>query len=199
MPSRIAGLGLGCLMLMAPYSVLPAAAGPSNAIGSAAPGTGTVERSGPGGARSSVAATGILIQNARSNKCLEIYSSQTRNGAIAVQWGCHGGANQRWLLNCWEGCNENALFTLVNAHSRKCLEVAGSSTANKARVQQWDCHGGRNQVWQRTRSSGGFDPSLYWNQASNKVMEVYDNSTADGASVVQWDAHGANNQYWYHR
>ncbi|WP_353962828.1 MULTISPECIES: RICIN domain-containing protein [unclassified Streptomyces] len=36
------------------------------------------------------------IRNRNSGKCLEILSWQTGNGALAGQWECHSGANQKW-------------------------------------------------------------------------------------------------------
>jgi hypothetical protein len=46
---------------------------------------------------------------------------------------------------------------LVAAHSGKCLEVAGGSTADGGVVHQWDCHGGTNQQW-RVSTPGSEPP-----------------------------------------
>jgi hypothetical protein len=36
---------------------------------------------------------------------------------------------------------------LVNLNSGKCLDVNANSTANGARVQQWDCNRTTAQLW----------------------------------------------------
>jgi alpha-L-fucosidase len=37
--------------------------------------------------------------------------------------------------------------TIVGVQSGRCIDINGSSTANGARAQLWDCHGGTNQQW----------------------------------------------------
>lgn len=32
------------------------------------------------------------------NKCLDVSGSSTENGSAVIQWQCHGGANQTWLV-----------------------------------------------------------------------------------------------------
>src|SRR5919112_1042927 len=68
-----------------------------------------------------------LFQNANSYKCLEIVNYYTHNFAAAVQYDCHGGANQQWHLN-----GSNGL--IANQFSGKCLEVYGYSKSNFGRV-----------------------------------------------------------------
>ena len=60
--------------------------------------------------------------------------------AVPVQlWtiGGSGGANQQWRPVALG----NGYFRFVARHSGRCLDVPGSSTANGARLQQWDCNG----------------------------------------------------------
>ena len=40
--------------------------------------------------------------------------------------------------------------SVVSVNSNKCLDVAGGSTADRANVQQFGCHGGANQLWSFT-------------------------------------------------
>jgi hypothetical protein len=84
----------------------------------------------------------------------------------------------------------NVLFQ--NANSGKCLEVYGFSTANFAPTAQWDCHGGANQQWNYSTSTG-----LIQNVYSGKCLEVLYYSTANGATVGQYDCYGGANQQWY--
>ncbi|MYW63035.1 family 43 glycosylhydrolase [Streptomyces sp. SID8379] len=75
-------------------------------------------------------------------------------------------------------------YTLTNRASGKCLEVAGSSSADGANVQQYACDGGGNQRW-RIQDQGD-DTSRLVNVASGKVLDTADCSSADGADLRQW-------------
>jgi hypothetical protein len=46
-------------------------------------------------------------------------------------------------------------YELVAAHSRQCLDVEGSSSADGAQVLQWTCGGQANQQWRVVDSPGG--------------------------------------------
>lgn len=84
----------------------------------------------------------------------------------------------------------NVLFQ--NANSRKCLEIAYFSTANFAEAAQYDCHGGTNQQWNYSTSTG-----LIQNVNSGKCLEVLYYDTRNGARVGQYDCYGGANQVWY--
>ncbi len=84
---------------------------------------------------------------------------------------------------------------ILPAHTRKCVDVTGSSTSNNASLIQWDCHGHPNQqfqAWQQPDGSWEFS-AIH----SGKCITVYGVSTANGAPLVQYDCnHGANQQFW---
>ncbi|MEU4327613.1 RICIN domain-containing protein [Nonomuraea dietziae] len=82
--------------------------------------------------------------------------------------------------------------TLIgNLHSGKCLEILGYSTADWAEAGQWTCHGGNNQQWNYSYTTG-----LIQNVHSGKCLEILGWSTAEGAVAGQWTCHGGNNQRW---
>ncbi|MFI7017314.1 RICIN domain-containing protein [Streptomyces sp. NPDC050164] len=84
--------------------------------------------------------------------------------------------------------------TMKARHSGKCADVAGSSTADGAAVQQLSCQGGDNQQW-RLRSVGeGYYQIVA--QHSGKCLDVSSASTANGAAVIQWTCKGSTNQQW---
>ncbi|WP_051325796.1 family 43 glycosylhydrolase [Glycomyces tenuis] len=78
-------------------------------------------------------------------------------------------------------------------HSNLCADVWAHSTANAAAVNQGDCNGGDNQLWQVTR-----DGEVYQFQAthSGQCLEIYGASTAQGATANQWPCNGGDNQKW---
>ena len=78
---------------------------------------------------------------------------------------------------------------IVGGQSGRCVDVSGPSTANDARVQLWDCHGGANQQWTHT---SGKQLVVY----GTKCLDASGQGTANGTSVIIWDCHGGVNQQW---
>jgi GH43 family beta-xylosidase len=83
-----------------------------------------------------------------------------------------------------EPATASTTYTITNRNSAKCLEVAGSSTADGANVRQNSCSGGSNQRW-RIEDQGD-DTSRLVNVATGKVLDTADCSSADGADLRQW-------------
>jgi GH43 family beta-xylosidase len=75
-------------------------------------------------------------------------------------------------------------YTVVNRNSGRCLDVAGSSTADGANIFQFACNGGNNQRW-RIEDMGD-DTSRLVNVATGKVMDVASCGTGDGVDIRQW-------------
>ena len=87
-----------------------------------------------------------------------------------------------------------AWYVLVNRNSGKAMDVAGTSTADGATVQQWARHDLGNQQWQFVDSGSGYYKLKSKN--SGKVLDIDSKSTADGAKVQQWtDLNGTNQQF----
>ena len=82
---------------------------------------------------------------------------------------------------------------LVAAHSGKCLDVTGASTADGAAVIQWTCGSGTNQQW--TLASNGSIVS----RSSGKCLDVPGFSTTDGTALDQWACNGGANQSFTRR
>jgi hypothetical protein len=137
----------------------------------------------------------VYFVNLHSNMCLEIPASQTHNGAAAAQWHCLAGNwTQQWWRYHIEGDGSVSWFYLYNANSGKCLEVWYPD--NRARVMQWTCHWGNEQVW---KAYGGVENGGYWNfqnEWSGRCLEVDGWRRDAGAPVTQWDCHGGANQRW---
>lgn len=68
------------------------------------------------------------------------------NGVNIIQFPYWGGSNEIWNLTDMG----NGYFTLKPRNSGLCLDVAGISQADGARIQQYSCNGGDNQKWSFT-------------------------------------------------
>ncbi|HYH76094.1 MAG TPA: RICIN domain-containing protein [Arthrobacter sp.] len=80
--------------------------------------------------------------------------------------------------------------SVVGVGSSKCLDVAGGSTADRANVQQFGCHGGPNQLWSFTNLGE------FVNANSGKCLDVENGSSANGANVQQYPCHAGPSQRW---
>ena len=83
---------------------------------------------------------------------------------------------------------------IVSKNSGKCLDVAGAGTHDGANVQQYDCHGGANQLWTLTDKGNGY--YLITAKNSGKCLDVAGVATHNGANVQQYDCHSGPNQLW---
>lgn len=81
------------------------------------------------------------------------------------------------------------------AHSLKCVDVAGASTADGASLIQWDCNAQPNQQFQAQKQPDG--SWEFHAMHSGKCLTVYWMSTANGAPLIQYDCnHGLNQRFW---
>jgi endoglucanase len=139
---------------------------------------------GPGG----VQATDIVSRV--SGKCIDVVSGSTADGAEIIQYDCHGGANQQWILRDAGG----GYVQIVSQASGKCIDVSGASTANNAKAIQWTCGTGTNQQWQVRDAGGGYVSFVA--RHSGKCLDVINSGTANGTRLQQYDCTSANNQQW---
>ena len=132
----------------------------------------------------------VEIVSRLSGKCLDIYGGFTDAGTLAVQWTCHGGANQLWQLVP----RGDGAFWIVAQHSGQALDVYGAWTDDLAPVIQWPTHGGANQAWVVEPTSDGYVRLIA--RHSGKAMDVEGAAVHDGARAIQYTPHGGANQQW---
>ncbi|WP_158727421.1 RICIN domain-containing protein [Streptomyces sp. NRRL S-31] len=87
-----------------------------------------------------------------------------------------------------------ATYMIVNAHSRKCLEIENSSKRNGARAQQWTCNGQAGSKW-HLKSVSRVDV-YFVNAHSGKCLEIENSSKRDGARAQQWACNGQAGSKW---
>lgn len=133
-----------------------------------------------------------LISRATA-KVVDITGSTAGDGVAAIQWGFHGGDNQRFRLEAVGGGDLRA----VARHSGKVLEVSNASKADGAPLVQWAWNGGDHQRF-RLEGVGGQDVRLVAKH-SGKAVDVSGGSLSDGAALIQWPWHGGKNQRWGYR
>ena len=120
-------------------------------------------------------------------RCLDVWGGSRAGGAIVQQYGCHGGANQRWRFEPRGG----GQYLIRAVHSGHCLDVRGASHANLAQIQQYPCHDGPNQRWRLEQLDGAFRIRAVH---SGKCLELPSNSINNGVRLVQSTCHSGYSQ-----
>jgi hypothetical protein len=86
----------------------------------------------------------------------------------------------------------------ISLYSNQCMDVVGASTADGARVQQYNCLGAAqaNQIWNLVPVGSNLYQIVSKN--SGKCLDVIGASQADGAGIQQYDCLGPSqsNQIW---
>ncbi|WKD36861.1 RICIN domain-containing protein [Streptomyces xanthophaeus] len=147
------------------------------------PGTGTADPS---------ALTGRLV-NRNSHLCLRVPG--TDDGLVPVQDTCTGAADRTWTLAPQDGGGDTR--TLRNAHSDRCLAVAGSE--NFAPARQLACTAARHdgQHWELQWGSGDLAGQFMLRNAVNaKCLTVQGLEAARPAAQIS-----CGDQYddqWWH-
>jgi hypothetical protein len=107
-------------------------------------------------------------------------------------------------------------FEIVARHSGKCLDVYEWSLADGARVVQWDCHGGANQLWylfpMTTPSLCGDPPSVpctritgtkFVSALSGRCLDAANGlwpqltPPGEGAAIQQWGCARDQRDAWW--
>ncbi|HSJ88589.1 MAG TPA: RICIN domain-containing protein [Anaerolineales bacterium] len=79
-------------------------------------------------------------------KVLDVAGVSAADGAGLQQWSLVNGANQRFLIEPWNG-----YYRIMATHDGKVLDVTAFSRDNGARIQQWTWLEGDNQLFEFNR------------------------------------------------
>lgn len=149
--------------------------------------------------------SGYHLFSRNSGKCLAVTSNSTANGAAILQWSCTPLTNPadgytvglRPMAGGFYQLRINPR-TSAEVSSPKCLDVTGVSTANGAKLQQYQCLGESqpNQLWQMIPIAGQPPWVAFAAKHSGRCADVEGVSTANGALIQQWDCHWGGNQQW---
>jgi hypothetical protein len=78
------------------------------------------------------------------------------------------------------------------------MDVANGSTADGARIQQWDCYGGTPEKWRLDVISiiNGIYYYAFVNMNSGKCLDVPNGNPASGVELNQWTCWSGAMQQW---
>lgn len=133
--------------------------------------------------------TSVNLIAQHSQKCADVISGSSADGAQVGQYDCNAGLNQLWQIDDLG----NGYVRLAARNSGKCLDVSGASTADGAAVIQWSCSSGTNQQWKIENTAGN---TRLIARHSGKCLEVPGASTANGTRLRQQACGTGTNQRW---
>lgn len=133
----------------------------------------------------------FTLVDASSGQCV------TAAGAAMTSASCDSKSTAQQFLFVPQAAKANAAiaagtYTLSAVSSGLCLDIAGGSTANGAKVQQQACSGAASQQFQLRADTNGSWRLV--DVASGKSLDVTDMSTANGAKLQQWTTAATDNQ-----
>ncbi len=132
--------------------------------------------------------------NRNSGKDMEVFHSETQNGALVDQYNYNGTRTQQWMLATQ---TSGAITQIINVNSNKCLDTSGS-VANGTQLTIWQCEtGNNNQSWVFYSVPGTTAKEIHPDLALRSCVEVYHSSTADYAKVDDYSCNGTATQNWY--
>ncbi len=86
----------------------------------------------------------------------------------------------------------NGRYSIISAHSGKCVDVDAASTDDGANIQQYQCNGTGAQQFDVTNMGNGVYRIL--NSNSGKAVDVASSSLNDGANIQQWTSNNTGAQ-----
>jgi beta-glucosidase len=135
------------------------------------------------------------VKLSSNGKCMDDNGDSSANGTKIQIWQCYSGdKGQTWTYqpDTYPGDPTNAgTYAGTVRINGKCLDIAGASKANGAKVDLSSCTGQPNQEWQITGSYG----ELY-NPVSNKCLDDPGWSNSNGTQLDIWTCSGGANQNW---
>ncbi|WP_408891316.1 glycoside hydrolase family 19 protein [Myxococcus faecalis] len=131
-----------------------------------------------------------VIRSVMTNKCIDVASSSTADGAKVQQWDCNGTNAQRFVVTPTSG----GYFSIINVNSNKALDIKEASVAANALVHQWSYGGGTNQQFRFVKEVGS-EFSIRARH-TDMAIDVYWGNTANGTELVQYPYEQRTNQRW---
>lgn len=102
------------------------------------------------------------------------------------------------LLVCAATCTvalpTDGVYTLINMHSQKVLNVEDNSFSNGGNVWQWDSSDHSSSQWELKSIAGGSYNLL--NMNSGLALNVQDNSVNNGGNIWQWQHPTYTSSQW---
>ncbi|WP_257456897.1 RICIN domain-containing protein [Archangium lipolyticum] len=139
---------------------------------------------------SSITEGDYVIRSVMTNKCVDIASASTADGATVQQWDCNGTNAQKFHISP----TSDGYWKIINVNSNKALDIKDNSTAQNAYFHQWTYVGANNQQFKFV-ARGNNQFSIHARH-TDMVMDLYWGSANNGTQYVQYPYTGSANQLY---
>ena len=159
-----------------------------NNNGSARPSTANL--SAPGSVSAVEANKCYRLVSRLSGKVLGIDGTAQSDGDKLTQQTDANKLTQGWRFTAADG----GYYSIQVLATQKGIQVANSSTADDALLEQWTYWGGSHQQWRLVRNADGYFNII--NRNASKAITVRNASTVEGAPISQMTLGSGQNQQW---
>jgi hypothetical protein len=132
------------------------------------------------------------------NKCVEVTGASSASGAQIQNYDClrNAPSHQVWYFDLLPGATR--VYYLRSESSGKCMNVAGNSPVNGAKIIQYACDGSLNEQWEvsATNYSNFYQLKTRIGSTPRKCLNVQGASTANGADLILYTCGGGANEYF---
>lgn len=140
---------------------------------------------------------GFNFVSRETGDCVDVYESETRNGAWVLGKTCTGGINQRFLIagfNLGTPVEEPEKFRISNFNSVLSLGAKAAATTEGARIEQNDWTGADHQTW--IMESVGTDLWRIRLEHSDMCLDLRSQTTTRGNGAQQSVCNEGLSQQW---
>jgi Ricin-type beta-trefoil lectin domain-like len=128
-----------------------------------------------------------------AGNCLDVKGASVANGAPVIVWQCNRQANQSWLVTSRKTDDYGqSWFEIRNRHSDMCLDVQQKSTEPEAKLIQYQCNGGDNQLFLLSEDST--KGRVIRARHSGLCLDIYQELDQPGTQLQQFGCNGGPNQ-----
>ena len=132
-----------------------------------------------------------IIQSKVGNRCLDIASGSTANGANAQIYIPNGTAAQIFSIGQADWLNANNIS--LKGSGRYLDASGGANSKAGANVQLYDGNGGKNQNWVFENAGDGY---YFIRNVIGYYLDVDNGTNANGTNVKTWNFNGGDAQKW---
>lgn len=122
---------------------------------------------------------GGVIRNS-AGLCIDMQGGRVGPNVPAMLYQCHGKINQQFQ---WSPRGELVV-------GRHCLDIAGRSAVDGARIVAWSCDGSPTQQW-------GVQGASIRNRYTGQCIDLANNNSVNQAPIIAYRCHGGQNQRWF--
>ena len=138
--------------------------------------------------RGSDDAAKVMFVNNTTGNCLDV-TNNPKKGTILQSWKCNKSSdNQRFDII---KKNRRGERIIKSVKGNMCLDVAGKSTKDGAKIILWSCNGGANQSWNIINLKNNW--FHLHSKHSRKYLDLGGGNRKNGAKYNQWACRKGNN------